>query len=157
MNLIWCFISNLVYNCKVWNKIILSVQVLFISTSELTTCFVEKIKYLTNLDKAYFIWHQWSFYNLFYKLRHINRKLYDIFKPHALYGNCNWNKTFNIFLKLKKFNLNWANITHKEIYLKLKDLSSKKTQIISLNKKVISWNKIICNTKKFKYKINNKE
>ena len=127
--------------------------------SKFDTCFVEKIKYLTNLDKAYFIWHQWSFYNLFYKSRHINQKLYDNFKPHALYGNYNWNKTFNIFLKLKKFNLNWSNITHKEIYLKLKELSSKKTEIISLNKKVIPWNKIICNTgnKKFKYKINNKE
>ena len=125
--------------------------------SKFDICFVEKIEYLTNLDKAYFIWHQWSFYNLFYKLRHINQKLYDNFKPHALYGNCNWNKTFKIFLKLKKFNLNWANITHKEIYLKLKDLSSKKTQITSLNKKVVPWNKIICNTKKFKYKINNKE
>ena len=94
--------------------------------SKFDTCFVEKIKYLTILDKAYFNWHQWSFYNLVYKLRHINKKLYDNFKPHALYGNCNWNKTFKIFLKLKKFNLNWANITHKEIYLKLKELSSKK-------------------------------
>ena len=125
--------------------------------SKFDTCFVEKIRYLTNLDKAHYIWHQWSFYNLFYKLRHINPKLYDNFKPHALFGNCNWNKTFNIFLKLKKFNLNWANITHKEIYLKLKDLSSKKTEIISINKKVIPWNKILCNNKKFKHKINNKE
>ena len=60
-------------------------------------------------------------------------------------------------MKLKKSNLNWSNITHKEIYLKLKELSSKKTEIISLSKKVISWNQIICNNKKFKYKINNKE
>ena len=125
--------------------------------SKFDTCFVEKIRYLTNLDKAYYIWHQWSFYNLFYKLRHINQKLYDNFKPHALFGNYNWNKTFNIFLKLKKFNLNWANVTHKEIYLKLKELSSKKTEITSLNKKVIPWNNILCNNKKFKHKINNKE
>ena len=26
--------------------------------SKFDTCFVEKIKYLTNLDNAYFIWHQ---------------------------------------------------------------------------------------------------
>ena len=41
--------------------------------------------------------------------------------------------------------------------MKLKKLSSKETEIISLNKKVIPWNKILCNNKKFKYKINNKE
>ena len=125
--------------------------------SKFDTCFVEKIKFLTNLNKAHYIWHQWSFYNLFYKLRHINQKLYENHKPHSLFGNSTWNKTFNIFIKLKKFNLNWSNITHKEIYLKLKELSSKKTEITSLNKKVIPWNQILCNNKKFKYKINNKE
>ena len=125
--------------------------------SKFSTCFVEKIKFLTKLDKAYYIWHQWSFYNLFYKLRHINQNLFENFKPHALYGNSTWNKTFNIFIKLKKFDLNWSNITHKEIYLNLKKLSSKKTEIFSLKKKVISWNQILCNNKKLKYQINNKE
>ena len=77
--------------------------------NKFNTCFVEKIKFLTKLDKPYYIWHQWSFYNLFYKLRHINQKLFENFKPHALYGNSTWNKTFNIFIKLKKFDLNWSN------------------------------------------------
>ena len=62
-----------------------------------------------------------------------------------------------VFIKLKIFDLNWSNITHKEIYLKLKELSNKKTEITSLNKKVILWNKIIYNNKKLKNKINNKE
>ena len=88
--------------------------------SKFKTCFVEKIKYLINIEKVTEIWQQWDLYNLFYKIKHINPKLFDNSKPHALMGNPNWNFTFQIYSKLKKFNLDWAIVTHKQIYLYLK-------------------------------------
>ena len=41
------------YNCKVWNKIILSVQVLFISTSELTKSLNKFVRVIANLAQVY--------------------------------------------------------------------------------------------------------
>ena len=42
------------YNCKVWNKIILSVQVLFISTSELINAKIDSLlnEYFNNLNRG---------------------------------------------------------------------------------------------------------
>ena len=56
-------------------------------TSKLETCYVEKIKYLYNIDKVTELWQQWSLYNLFYKIKHINSKLYNGATAHAFYGN----------------------------------------------------------------------
>ena len=41
------------YNCKVWNKIILSVQVLFISTSELTKSLNKFVRVIANLAQVH--------------------------------------------------------------------------------------------------------
>ena len=74
---------------------------------------LKKIKYFVTLDKVHFLSHQWSLYNLFYKIRHINPNLYDNFRANALHENPNCNKTINIFMKLK--NLNWSAIIHEKI------------------------------------------
>ena len=126
-------------------------------TSKFETCYVEKIKYLYNIEKVTELWHQWSLYNLFYKIRHINIKLYNGATAHALYGNKTWNDTFKIFMKLKKCNLNWETITHKEIYLNLKQLKSQNTIIKSINNNTIPWKIITCHQKKYKYSFTNKE
>ena len=60
-----------------------------------------------------------------------------------------WNNTFKIFIKLKKCNLNWATITHKEIYLNLKQLKSQKPIIKSSNNNTIPWKIITCNQKQY--------
>ena len=85
-------------------------------TSKFETCYVEKIKYLYNIEKVTELWHQWSLYNLFYKIRHIKIKLYNGATAHALYGNKTWNDTFKIFMKLKKCNLNWETITQRNLF-----------------------------------------
>ena len=126
--------------------------------SKTDTCYVEKIKYLANLNQTNELWQQWACYNLFYKIRHINNKLYDRTKAHNLIGNNNWNYTFSIFMKLKKLNLDWINIAHKTIYLYLKDQRSKKTHITSTNnKEKIPWKTIILKSKKIKKFFNNNE
>ena len=53
--------------------------------SKINTCYVEKIKYLVNIDQSSEIWHQWATYNLFYKIKHINKKLFDRTKAHNLF------------------------------------------------------------------------
>ena len=58
-------------------------------------------------------------------------------------------------MKLKKCNLNWETITHKKIYLNLKQFKSQKT-IKSINN-TISWKIITCNQKQYKYSFTNKE
>ena len=41
------------YNCKDWNKLILSVQVLFISTSQLTKSFNKFVRVIANSAQVY--------------------------------------------------------------------------------------------------------
>ena len=125
--------------------------------SKIDTCFVEKIKYLHNIEKANAIWKQWALYNLFYKIKTINPKLFDNNKPHSLMGNSTWNRTFQIFMKLKKFEIDWENVEHKNIYLRLKELTSTKIEILSLNKKIITWKNINLQDKKIKQLFTNEE
>ena len=103
--------------------------------SKIDTCFVEKIKYLHNIEKVNAIWKQ-PLYNLFYKIKTINQKLFDNNKPHALMGNSTWNRTFLIFMKLKKFEIDWANVEYKNIYLRLKELASTKIEILRIIGKI---------------------
>ena len=110
--------------------------------SKVDTCLVEKIKYLYNIEKVNAIWKQWALYNLFYKIKSINPKLFNNNKPHSLTGNPTWNYTFKIFMKLKIFEIDWGNVKHKNIYLRLKKLISGKIEILNQNNKIITWNKI---------------
>ena len=41
-----------------------------------------------------------SLYNLIYKIKYINSKLYNGATAHAFYGNKTWNDTFKIFMKV---------------------------------------------------------
>ena len=125
--------------------------------SKINTCYVEKIKYLVNIDQSSEIWHQWATYNLFYKIKHINKKLFDRTKAHNLFGNETWNYTFSLFMSLKKYDIEWDKISHKKIYLLLKQIKSEKTQILNKNKEIIPWKNIILKTKNIKKYFNNNE
>ena len=125
--------------------------------SKIETCFVEKIKYLQNTNEINAIWQQWALYNLFYKIKSINPKLFDNNKPHSLNGNLTWNQTFKIFMKLKKFNLDWGNIAHKEIYLKLKEINSTKIEILSQKNRTITWKIIALQGENLKHLFTNEE
>ena len=65
------------------------------------TCRVEKIQELAKVEEPLELWQKWAIYNLSFRLKHINQKLYFNLHPHAITPNKTWDDIFKIFLKIQ--------------------------------------------------------
>ena len=121
------------------------------------TCRVEKIKELAKTEEPQELWQKWTIYNLSFRLRNINQKLYSNLHPHAItpYKTRDDN-IFKIFLKIKNYFESLSEITHKEIYVKLKHLENKIAEIESSHCEIIPWKTLSLQNKIMKRQISNR-
>ena len=100
---------------------------------------------------------KWAIYNLPFRLRHINQKLYSNLHPHAITPNKTWNDIFKIFLKIKNKFESLSEIAPKEIYNKLKHLENEIVEIENYHGEIIPWKTLSPQNKILKRQISNRE
>ena len=125
--------------------------------SKFETCRIEKIKHLATIATPDEVWKKWAVYNLFYRIKHINKKLFINSQPHALTPNTTWNDLFQIFMKIKNKINDWDNISHKQLYLALKEKETILVNIKNVRGDLISWKDISLRNKAVKNLFNNSE
>ena len=118
--------------------------------SKFKTCQLDRIQQLRKLENSNEIWHEWAKYNLSYKMRHINNKLYTIREPHAENPNNLYAEFFRSFLYLKKMNYDWETISFKSMYETLKTKNENRVQLTNEKNNTIPWLDVLLKHEKIK-------
>lgn len=118
--------------------------------SKFKTCRLDRIQQLRKLESSNEIWHEWAKYNLSYKMRHVNNKLYTIREPHAENPNKLYADFFQSFLYLKKMKFDWETISFKSMYEALKTKNELRVKITNEKNDSIPWLDVLLKHEKIK-------